>query len=150
MIKNRVPFLKELTTLSNALEDVDDDVESTNFLESLDHLSKYIVFNDFLTAFLDYFDLVEEDVEIGEGFVSREICEEYELEPTTEEVHEFNSILFRCEKIALSTKKVLAVLDEMVYYKELMKSIEIDVSSGWIQVIINEDSMDECKVTLGS
>ncbi len=149
-IKDRIPFLKVLTSLDNVLDEVDDELETNNFLESLDHFERYLIFNDFLTTLIEHFDIEEDEIEIGEGFLFDEICKEYGIEPTNSGVYKFNSILFRVPNHAISTEVIENIISEMLYYKKNIESIEIDVNSGWVQVIIGKESTSDPKITIGS
>jgi len=151
MIKDHLPFLKTLTTLENNLDNTTDELETINFLESLNYISSYLVINDFLVSLIEYFNICEDDIKIGEGFISKELKDKFELEITNEKVTEFKSVLFSVPDCIFSISIIEKIILNMKYYKDNIVSIEVDTNSGWTQIIVSDEEIEfETKILIRS
>jgi hypothetical protein len=151
---NELPFFRKLVTIDDT-EGLPKNFNSINLLKSLRYFNQYAIIDDFLASVTEAFGISENDITIAEGFRSKELCEANKIECYRENSYVFKSIVFKIANIELEEKLVIDffqnIVNSMEFYYDYIESIEIDVNSGYILVIIldanlNQPEETKCKI----
>lgn len=145
-VKKNFPFLKEMTDLDVLSQD--------NMIESFKYFDRYKVFKNFVIWFQKTLKLKNKDIEFVEGFVSKKVCldNDVEVEVTDDDTFEFLNLSVIISKLNNDLLDIfqdnLPDLEEI----EFIKSIIVDSEKLEIRLkLFKEDDKnieDGCAYTI--